>query len=349
MDPQQNPVNQPTPAPIAPLSPIEQVPVATQTPTPSSSTPASQVPAARSSKRVLISVLAGIAIIVLALLAGLLLTYFTPAAKSKRLSNSFMHSITTGDVAMATELTGDNTAKVFLTASSKSVNGSYKLSASQFSNGKGYYLYILNGADNKYARTIIQIDNGKRVVHSFVFSNTTLALVPSSNTTVGATTNNSSTTQSASTPPSSSGCLAANDFSVFSNLGHSLPTANSNNTFSDFYQLEFNPDVATYAAGDIPDPTTVYNDFKNFYAQSANKKYTIELESSVNSATPDEPLANARNQKVQSDLETISGIPASKITIQPITNDTSGSSAGNAFYRQVQITLRSANSCSSLN
>jgi|GEM_PF-3187231 hypothetical protein len=288
--------------------------------------------------------------VVLLLVIVLVLGWFilwSPAAQSKRLSSAFMHSITTGDVTKAVDLTGDSTAKDFLTNASPKVHGSYSLSQSKFADGKGYYLYTLDGATDKYARTIIEKDSGKRVVNSFVFSNETLALVPSSST--ASTTSATSTTDTAQSAPASSstsGCLTPTDFSFFSNVGAGSPTANGNGTYSVFFQLEFDSDVATYTAGGNPDPTTVFNDFKNFYAQDASKKYVIELESSVNSATPDESLADARNNKVQSDLESISGIPASQIAIQPITNDTSDTTAGDAFFRQVQITLTSADSCS---
>jgi len=259
-----------------------------------------------------------------------------------RLSNSFMSSITTGDVDNAVKLANDNSAKDFLTEASKNVHGSYKLSQSEFKDSKGYYLYTLSGANRKYARTIIEKDSGKLVVGSFVFSNTALALVPS-NTSASSTTG-SDTPEPTATATAATGCLTPDDFSYFSGVGDLTPFGTGG--YEEFYQLEFNPNVATYAPGDFPDPTTVFNDFKQFYASVGNsKKYVIELESSVNSASPDEQLADARNAKVESDLENISGIPASKITSTPVRNDTSDSSAGNSFYRQVQITLRSDPSC----
>ncbi len=350
MDPQQLPANQPsTPTPTPSVSPQPtQTPTVVQTPTPVVPAYSAQMAGGNSpNMKILFGVIVAVVVFVAALLVAWFM-YLSPAAQSKRVSNSFMHSITTGDVAKATDLTGDSTSKDFLTTSSGSVHGSYTLSQSKFTGGKGYYLYSLSGANKKYARTTVDKVSGKRVVNSFVYSNTALALVPSSASSSITSSSSTSNTAKSTAAGDTTGCLTAADFSPFSDVFNGTPSDNGDGTFSEFFQLQFNPDVATYAAGDVPDPTAVFNDFKTFYAQAANKKYVIELESSVNSATPDEQLANARNSKVQSDLETISGIPASKITLQPITNDTSRN-AGDAFYRQVQITLRSADVCSSLN
>jgi hypothetical protein len=325
MDPQQTPDNQHVTLPTPPPDPV--------------------VPVAQSSKKLLIIVIA-ILLIIAAAFVLVWLVYLNPSSQSKRLSNSFMHSITTGNVTQATDLTGDSAAKNYLTTSAGSVHGTYKLSNSQFSNGKGYYLYTLSGAADHYVRTIVDRDNGKRIVNSFVFSDTALTLVSSTSSLSDISPSDSSATQVTATTADTSGCLGASDFSSFSNLGGmGDPDPVLDRTYSIFLQLEFSPNVATYEPGDSPDPTTVFSDFKDFYAQDSNKKYVIELESSVNSASPDIALANQRNNLVESDLETISGIPASKITIEPVTNNTSGDSGGDAFYRQVQITLKSAPSC----
>jgi len=369
MDPQQSPVNQPTPqpapptdqptppaAPIAPPAsqPTQPVPTPIVAPSPVAqqpvtpdvvATPSPVTPApAKSSKVLLFSVIGGAIVVIAAALAIGWLLYLSPAAQSKRLSNNFMHDMTTGNATGAAKLAGSG-AQSFLTASSSSVHGSYSLSKSQFSNNVGYYLYTLTGASNKYARTIVKVDGGKRVVDSFVYDNTPLVLVPSTSTstTYGTDSNTSSSTSTTDT----ASCLGQGDFSDFSNLGgQSLVMANTDGTYSDVFQVKFDPNVATYTAGAPLDTATLYSDFKSFvaYIQSAHKSYAVELEASVNSATPDDQLATARDNQIKSDLEA-SGIPASDIHVQPNTNDTGSDDAGNAFYRQVQITLTSSSSC----
>src|SRR6185312_5044452 len=97
--------------------------------------------------------------------------------------------------------------------------------------------------------------------------------------------------QPKATSSDAAGCLTAGDFSSFANLNMGTPTQTPNGLYEESFQLEFDPNVATYTSGGVPDPAAVFNDFKDFYTQNANKKYVIELESSVNSSAPDEQLA----------------------------------------------------------
>lgn len=286
----------------------------------------------------------GIAAIVVVLLGSLLLgwfLFFSPAAQSKRLSNKFMQSITAGDVTKAAELSGDPGSKAFLTTASANVKGTFKLSRGTYTGDKGYYVYTLNGAAKKYARTIIAKENNKRVVSSFVYSNSELQLVPSAST-ASAPTPVSSPAQASSPAPGSPDCLTRSDYSYFSNLGIDFTKPNE---FAPFAQLHFNPDAATYVAGQTDYRNRVFEDFKNFYANTSAKKYTIQLSASVNSTTPDEKLAAARNSKVMSDLQGISGIPSSKVTIMPSTKGDPSGNAGDTFNRQVQIKVSADYSC----
>jgi len=336
----EQPAQVPQPA-MPPQQPVGPQPAAMPQPAPA---PYNPVQPAKSSKKLWLGLGLGLGLFVL--LIGFFVAWlflWSPAAQAARLSGSFMHKITTGDVAGAVSLTGDATSKDFLTSASQKVQGSYSLQQFKYQNGTGYALYNLNAASEKYGRVIVAKQNGKFAVTSFVYSKDQLALVPTHTPTSTSTTEN---TAAPKTAASTAGCLVASDFAPFTNVSQGNPDPNGDGTFTAFFQLEFNPDATTYAPGLGLDPTTVFNDFKAFYAQSASKKYAIQLEASVNSATPDDALANARNAKVQSDLEKISGIPASKITIQPNTHDTSGTS-GDSFYRQVQISLVSDESCSS--
>lgn len=340
MEPQQPLASQPNtaPDPAPPVVPSGS-PQPITGPTPSgASDPA---PSANRKKGKLRLILGIIGIVVVILLV--LFLFALPNLQAGNVSNSFMHDITTGDTNAAAALTDGGTSNsAYLQEAAKSVSGGYSVKSTTVQANQHYYLYTLSNSTNKYARTIVKKETGGWKITSFVFSATPLTLVPTKS--AASVTSTSNNTQSPSTSPSAGSCLTASDFSFFSNLGMDLPTPNVDGTYSEPIQLQFTADQATYDPGSVPDPSTVFSDFKNFYSQDAGKRYIIELESSVNSAAPDEQLANARNAKVQSDLESISGIPASKITIQPITNDTSGNS-GDAFYRQVQINLSSAASC----
>lgn len=353
MDPQQQPAIQPnsTPAPVPPAPETPPVPQPSPAPptvqTPMPVTPTVVVPGPpltlpqtgkKSRRGLILGIVGGIVVI----LVVIILLVALPNLQANKVSSNFMHDITAGNVSAAAALTdGGSSNNAFLQDAAKNVKGSYSLKSDTVQNSQHYYLYTLTNSTDKYARTILKKESGGWKVTSFVFGGTPLALVPSKTSNSNVST---SSTQSSSTSTGTNDCLIANDFTPFSNLGTSMFYHNSNGTYQDTFQLEFNPNDATYAAGDVPDPTALFNDYKNFYAQSGSKKYSIELESSVNSSSPDETLANARNAQVQSDLET-SGIPASKISIQPITNDTTDSDTGDAFFRQVQITLMSDSSC----
>lgn len=372
MNPDENPqpVTPPTPPESTPdVPPAQPVPPVTPTPTPPQPTVPDPAPAPQptvaapaqpvapvytapaagaksgSSLGLILGLIGGAAVVLLIVLIAGWLLFWSPQARSKHVSSAFMNAMMTGDIAKAAQLSSDGNSsdtKAFLQTASDKTKGTATAQQSVFQSNTRYTLYGLSNSDKKYARVTVDKENGKWLVNSYVYSASALALVPSTSKVTAS--NDQSTNTPTSTPADTAGCLTASDFSFFSNLNQGTPDPNANGTYSDFYQLLFNPDAATYAADAIPDPTTVFNDFKNFYAQDANKKYIIELEASVNSASSDDQLANARNNKVLSDLENISGIPASKISIQPNTNDTENNS-GDSFNRQVQITLRSADSC----
>lgn len=300
MNPQEPPATQPNPAPMpAPTTPDvpappQPTPAVSQPPAPTPLAPASPTPPPTGRKNKLWLILGIVAVVIIVLLVTLFL-FLVPNLQANKTSNNFMHDITTGNVSAAAVLTdGGSSNNAFLQQAAKSVSGSYSLKSTSMQNGQGYYLYNLTNSTNKYARTIIKKESGGWKITSFVFSSTPLALVPSKTASIGTSTGTSS--QSASTSTSTNGCLTANDFSFFSNVDSSSPTPTPNGLYEDFYQLQFNPNDATYASGDVPDPTTVFNDFKNFYTKDANKKYNIELESSVNSSSPDDQLARCAQQ-----------------------------------------------------
>jgi len=298
----------------------------------------------------ILGAVAAVVVIVIVLFVCWLLLW-SPAAQAQRLSSSFMKNITAGNVAQAVALTGDSTAKDFLTNASQKVHGSYHLRQSEYTNGTGYYLYDLSGASDKYARTIVKKSDGKLVVNSFVFSNESLALVPgkSSDTADQSTRLTADSTQPASTQTqttaTATACLTNDDYKWIE-FDKQPPSVTYDTTY----------DPAAYTdnyTGDMffkPNTTqedslmSVYDDWADFYTHNSTKQWKFRLEGSTygsDSGTPaSQQLANARSQEVQAQLVK-RGVPADRIIIDPPHNygGEGQDDSMNQIYRRVQLTV----------
>lgn len=355
MEPNTNPQPTAPPPPGVPQPPAmpaaapAQPPIAPNTPPAPAAAPQSPAPHPDKSSQkhlILIAVIAGF----LAIVAALVLAWFffwTPAAQAKRVSNSFMKAITTGDVDKAVELSGDADSRDFLEKAADSVKGSYKLSESTYKNSKGYYLYTLSDADSKYARTVIAKDEGKLVVSSFVYTDDKPALVPGDSKDSTTSSNSKDDTDDSSSTPTdtsaSTSCLGPDDFKAFLSSYTLKPNADGRYTYTD--SIFFTADSTEYAFPALMAGT--YEKYKTFYAQKSGKDFTITLSGEVNSAEKDDVLANQRAEKFKADLVAQSGIPASRIIIGTPTNENAEpGSGGNAeANRAVGVAIRSSDSC----
>lgn len=361
MDPQnqspQNPAptNPVSPEPVGSVSaqpqPVAPVPTAQQTPVPvagQATTDTMSVPLAdqtKKSKKGLIAIIAG-ALALLVVLAIAWIFFLSPAAQAMRYSNKFMHSITTGDIDKATEISGDSTAKSFLTNAAPKVKGSYKLTKVHYDDGKSYFLYDLTGAQNKYARTIVEKQDGKFVIDSFVFDTKPLAIVP----TTAATTETPASSDDTSTPApapsvSTAACLEQSDYR-YMEYDKSQPSVTYDSTYDPAaYTSNYTADMFFK-----PDSTTedsllsVYDDWADFAKHTADKQWKFRLEGSTYGSdagtAASKQLAQARTDKVKSQLIS-RGVPANRIVVESPHNYGSEvqDEKSSQIYRRVQLVI----------
>lgn len=131
-----------------------------------------------SNKGLVIGIIAAVVLVVIGLAAAWFL-FLSPDAKAQRASSAFMTAATKGDLDKLYELAEaeDDDTKEFLKSASESVEGDFELDKKDKKDGKFYFLYDLTNDDTKYARTIVDSDEGF-VVTSFVYSAKELAVIP---------------------------------------------------------------------------------------------------------------------------------------------------------------------------
>ncbi len=271
----------------------------------------------------IIGIIVGIIVLVVALLGVAIFFLRSPSIQAKNTSTLFMHYITAGDAAKAaTYSTGTASNLATITPS---VRGSYSLSQSTMQSGKGYYLYNLVNAKDKYARTTVQKTGSTWKVVSFVFSAESLKLVPSGS--VATTTTISPTTTADAT------CLVPTDYNI---LLKEINDSTAPNTYVYTHDVQFIQNVHFNADSlNFVDPVSsqegMVSSFADFYKANTTKKFTIHLYGSVaTTAASDLSFANQRAEKVKSLLEA-NGVPASYIVIDAAQNiNSAGGSASNS-------------------
>lgn len=357
---------QPPQPPVSQQSPIPQAPM--QQPGLNASTPPSSFPAPApaptnqpnynyaqphnlttksSSKGIIIGVIAAI-VSVLALIIG---AYFVivqngPGAKSKKASNEFMTAMLKGDTSTALAYTdGSDDSKKFLDSMSKGVKGnSYKLIEHTNQASKWYYLYNLEGSNNKMARTELEQDNGKWLISGF-YSGSNLALVA----TKSAEGDKPEPNQPVETPEvaktTSGVCLTDSDVAPLTGgeaFGTDLFEGGRKYVGDTFF---FNPDSTEYDFGDVTNDRI--QKVADWYKNNSTKKFTINLKGKVYESSTTQQglkLSNQRAEKIKSDLVS-RGVSADVIVIDE--PQKSSATYGDGSERNVDLSILSPATCDS--
>lgn len=328
------PLTPPTPPtpPIPPTSPTQQqasLNQITQQPQTSVSTgmtsaPTSQPPVKKKSH---IGLIIGIVVGLVCLVAipFILITAFmvfgNVQVSSK--SDAFMVAMTKGDVEMALTYTdGSEETKQFLQSMAPGMKAtSFNKVDSTNKSGKHYFLYSLQGANNKMARTALEKgDKGWQVIELVTGSNVAL---------VGASSDQNNTTTSTEPVAQSSGsqCLVQSDFdNWYSNLytkggksatEYGFHFEDPNGPYSS--NVHFEPDSLDTSSDDtgaVESMANLAND-----PSVKGKSFTIKLYGGVATSQADKDFANKRAEVVKNELIT-KGVPADKIVIDPATSAT---------------------------
>lgn len=314
-EPQVQPVQQPTVTPVDQVAPAPTATVTQPVPPMGPSTPIGAPVVKKSqSKKTILMVIALLAIL-LGVAYGVYVTMFSPAALSKKASTAFMNAATTGDKEKLYKLDDAETEaeKSFLSASSDSVKGTYKLSKKASKNNVWYFLYELKGAPSTSARTEVEKKNGKYVVTGFVYGKNTLALIPGTSTSTDTSTKTDTQTTTTTT---SSQCLVATDFDPWYKALYGM-TATSEGLKFDKLDTAYTSN-SHFKADSLnldDDGTTGISSMIDLAKSISSKEFKIRLKGSVaTTAKSDLDFANKRAQVVKDKL-VASGIPASKIII----------------------------------
>ncbi len=363
MDPNNQPTNPipsvPPTAPVPPTTPPPTPPIV-QTPpqTPASPQPATPLtstppmggtqPPKKSHKGLIIGLIIG-GICLLIILALLFIFFvFIKGSQASTTSSLFMRAMTTGDVNTALTLTdGSDSTKTFLQGMAPGVKATrFSRVESTEKAGKSYYLYLLHGATNKKARTVLQKTDNKWLVIEFV-AGENVALVGGSSSSADVKTQPQATSQ-----PSSGQCLVQSDFdNWYSNLfapGGKTATAsglhyeNPNTPYSS--NVHFEPDstdTSTDITGAVKNMADLAKD-----PSVRGKEFTIRLYGGVATSQADKDFANKRAEKVKSEL-IANGVPADKIVIDPGTSATDYESNPNDVSKQMNrvVVLKFVSTC----
>ncbi|MGB4759341.1 MAG: hypothetical protein WBP26_04790 [Candidatus Saccharimonadales bacterium] len=288
--------------------------------------------------------------VVLALVIILALGWFflwSPQAQAKRLSNSFMKAMTSGDIDKAVSISGKEDDRAFLKLAADNVEGSFTLSESSYKDGKGYYLYNLQDAERDYARTVVAKEDGKLQVTSFVYSDSKLSLVPGSSDDDSSSSSENKETSNSATPRTStktaSACLSQNDYKWMNydkkpdSVTYDATYDPSKFTNNKIAVMFFQPDSTKEETF-----TDVYDDWAEFAEKNSDKQWVFRLEGSTygsDSGTDGaKKLANERSQKVKDQLMQ-RGVPASRIVIAEPHHYEEGDQdfPNESIFRQVQV------------
>lgn len=338
MDNNQSGYTQPQPPVEPPAQPqMQPQPAPTPSPYPMSSP---QLAPKKSKKGLIIGLSIGGAVLLLGVILAVLGAIAMPSLESIARADKFMQHMTAGDVAGAMADAGnDESSRAFISQASEKIKGAtYKLTDKQYNTkGQSYYLYSLSGVDQKYARVATTLAGGKRVVSSFVYSTTQLALVPGV-----ASTTQPETPQTNSAQPTGQ-CFAPSDYDVAFGYKNTL-------SFSEQVpyttNVHFQPDSLEYtdvASGQGADQVA------QIVTSNPGKGYKISLQGSVATTNAaDKDFANTRANKVKTAL-VAKGVAASNITILDPSNvaDMGGDSSNTTLKEMARnVVISFAPACS---
>ena len=301
-----------------------------------------------SSKGVIIGVvIAIVAVLVLAVGAYFVVALNGPGAKSKKSSNEFMTAMIKGDTSVALAYTdGSDDTKKFLDSMSKGVKGnSYKLIEHTNQASKWYYLYNLEGSNNKMARTELEQDNGKWLIRGF-YSGSNLALMASKSAEDKPSTSPEPVAEAPSSAKASSGaCLVDSDVAPLTG-GEAFGTdlyEGGRKYVGDTYFFE--PDSTTFKYLDITNRDI--KEVADWYKNNSSKNFTIHLSGKVYESDTSQDglnLSNQRSQKVKSEL-VAQGVSADKVVIDE--PQKSSTTYGDGSERNVDLSILSPATCDS--
>lgn len=291
----------------------------------------------------------GIAVTVAILLILLYVFVLAPSIQARAAATEYMTAATNGNIEKLVALSGEDTpaSKAFARDVADSMKGDFKGTESAKENGKWHYLYTLDGSGKKYARLIVEKQDGKWQVSSVVYSNERLLLVPKESTSSSSSKPTTDTqAPSALTPQATTSlaCLTQDDYKYF-NYDKQPSTVTYDNTY--------NPAKPTFnKTGNMffkPDSTqedsfsSVYDDWADFANNNSGKQWKFRLEGSVfgnDSATQSsKQLAVDRSNEVKNELEK-RGVPAERIIIDsPHDYSKEVQNASDKIYRRVQVLI----------
>ena len=248
-------------------------------------------------------------------------------------SSSFMTAMTAGDVDKALSYTdGSAETKQFLQSMAPGMKAtSFSKVDSTNKSGKHYFLYTLQGANNKMARTALEKgDKGWQVIELVTGSNVAL---------VGASSNQTDTTASSEPATQSSGsqCLVQADFDNWYKDMYGKTATEYGFHFEDptrpyTANVHFEPDsldTSSDNTGAVENMANLAND-----PSVKGKSFTIKLYGGVATSQADKDFANKRAEVVKKELIT-KGVPADKIAIDPATSATDYESNPNEVSKRM--------------
>ena len=285
---------------------------------------------------------------ILGVIYGFYMAMYSPKSMSKKASTGFMNAITTGDVTTALTYTdGSAESKKFLDGMAPGVKAtSFKQKASASKADKWYYLYTLEGAPNKTARTELAKD-GKWQITGFL-SGDNLALVGAETSIVD------SGNKQNSEPAATSQCLVQSDFDNWYKDMYSSKSAtesglhfeNSNTPYTS--NVHFPADSIDYSSdntGGVENIINLAND-----PSVKGKSFVVHIYGGVGTTQADKDFANKRAEVVKKDL-IAGGVPADKITIDSAQSATDYESSPDAVSRGASrvVVLKFVSTCSNSN
>ncbi len=373
-----NPPTSPTPpsAPTPPVSPTSQVSTSPSVPTTStgsisnSTQPTAQDPTTssapnatqstttnqfqansvpkKSHKGLIIGLIIGAICIVIIPVVVFFLFVVLNAIQISSTSSSFMAAMTAGDVDKALSHTdGSPETKRFLQSMTPGMKAtSFDKVDSTNKSGKHYFLYTLQGANNKMARTALEKgDKGWKVTELVTGNNVAL---------VGASSDQSNATTSTEPVAQSSGgkCLVQSDFdNWYSNLYHKggKTATESGLHFEDpntpyTANVHFEPDSLD-TSSDITGAVQGVADLANDPAVKG-KLYTVKLSGGVATSQSDKDFAIQRAEVVKSEL-VAKGVPSDNIVIDSTMSATDYENSPNELSKQASrvVVLRFISTC----
>lgn len=323
----ETPPTAPSPAtpPTMPQVPTPEVQPPTPAPGPAIAQPLPPTQTKKSKKGLIIGLVVGFVVLIIALLVLGFFLLLGPLRASKSVSDSFMASLKSNDIAKAMELSGgaSDDARKFLEGAAASTEGGYKNTQARLVNSTGYFLYELNTDKYKYGRVVVEKKDGNWQVVSYVYGANQLALVPADSAQPEPVT----TTQTTE-PAAPAAAVCVNDADVKKAYKSSAGSTDIGDELSwSVDTIFFKPDSTAYAY-------TVQSDnldrLANFIKENQAKQFKITVQGKVSEAGATgsgQKLAKDRVQTVLNDIKARGASTAMFVELPPTQaanyNDTS--------------------------